>query len=617
MNSRQPAESTIYSLFSFPAEPAQRRAAFYFAAFVALTSLLITPFVRLPLPPSPAYQAVLFGPVICFELMTVFVLYSQYRVARSPAILAVAAGYWYSALMTGVYLLTFPGIVSRNGLFHASPQTAEYVYIFWHAGFPAAILLHVILEAFSRKRRPIGARPAHLLAGAVFLAVAALVCLLAYIACVHWRRLPLAMDFGRVTPVFLYAFGLPVLLLSLLALIVYYRATGGRTVPSLWLCVALLATMLDVGLAFGGGQRFSLGWYVSKWDTFVFAAIVLSGMLYEFTRMYRSLAALNGQVTESEAKYRTLFEQSRLAARKIAEQRDIIERMMASSREAIARCDSDGTVLFVNGRFAPLFGKPLRVGESLAAYCRGMKAAYGGLPERIGAYLAQRDDKPFRERVTVGTGPEGERHFDCYASPIVDEADGKLHGYLFAFGDRTEEERKANYDELTGLPNRRLAGERLQQATARAQASGEPLAVFFMDLDGFKKVNDTLGHDTGDRLLQEVAELLRVCVGDRGLCARWAGDEFVVVLDAPAERQELAAIAQETIAATRRIERIDGQRVAVSASIGIAVSPGDGDGGLALLQRADRAMYEAKLRGKSNWFFYADIGGEASSSEAG
>lgn len=614
MNSRQQAETTIYSLFSFPAEPSQRKAAFYLASFVALTSLLAIPFVRMQLPPSPAYQAVLFGPVICFELMTVFVLYSQYRVTRSPAILAVAAGYWYSALMTGAYLLTFPGIASREGLFGASPQSAEYVYIFWHAGFPLAILLHVAVDAASRKREAIGARPAQLLAGAVFVAVAALVCLLVYLACAHWRQLPLAMDFGRVTPIFFYAFGIPVLLLSLLALIVYYRATGGRTVTSTWLSVALLATMLDVGLAFGGGQRFSLGWYVSKWDTFVFAAIVLSGMLYEFTRMYRNMTELNRQVTESEAKYRALFGQSRLAARKIAEQRDIIERMVASSREAIVMCASDGLALFVNGRFEPLFGKPLRVGQSLAAYCRGMMAPNGTLPERIAAYLAQRDDRPFRERVTIETGQGHPRYFDCYASPIANEEDGKLHGYLFAFGDRTEEERKANYDELTGLPNRRLAGERLRQASARAQATGEPLAVFFMDLDGFKKVNDTLGHDTGDRLLQEVAELLRACVGVRGMCARWAGDEFVIVIDTPAGRRELETIARNAIEATRRIDRIDGQRVVVSASIGIAVYPDDGDGGLALLQRADQAMYAAKLRGKNNCVFSSDIGAPASDS---
>ena len=125
-----------YTLFTMKANRSQRRFAFIVGAVVAIISLLTAPLANLRLPMSASYQPALLSTVICFELITVFVLYSQFRVSRAPSILVLAAGYLYSALMTLVYMLTFPGIVSRWGLFHAGHQTAEYLYALWHAGIP-------------------------------------------------------------------------------------------------------------------------------------------------------------------------------------------------------------------------------------------------------------------------------------------------------------------------------------------------------------------------------------------------------------------------------------------------------------------------------------------------
>ena len=591
-----------YTLFTMKANRSQRRFAFIVGAVVAIISLLAAPLANLRLPMSASYQPALLSTVICFELITVFVLYSQFRVSRAPSILVLAAGYLYSALMTLVYMLTFPGIVSRWGLFHAGHQTAEYLYALWHAGFPIAMLLHMALEK-KDKQVQLSVRQMRTLTAAAFGTVILLVCLFTNITTAYERRLPIVMDKGHITPLFLFGFCLPILLLSLAALIGYYRMTRGSTVTASWLCVALLATMLDVGIVMCGGGRFSLGWYMSKLDTFIFANIVLAGMIYEFTKMYVKLTELYGQVTESEGKYKSLFTQSRLAEQKIAKQNNIIERMLESSHEAIVMCDSEGKAVLANGRFEQLFGRQLPIGSSLSAYCEGMKVPYGTLSERINAYFKQRPHQPFRERVSLDLAEGETRHYECFASPIASEDGDMLHGHLFTFGDRTDEERKANYDELTGLPNRRYTHERIQLVLDRAQQTGTACSIFFMDLDGFKKVNDTLGHEMGDRLLQEVAVILRGCVGNQGISARWAGDEFVVLIENADDSTELEDTARAIIRTIRQLDVIDGRRVSVSASIGIAVYPEDGTEGTALLQRADQAMYEAKARGKNNYCF--------------
>ncbi|WP_219834570.1 diguanylate cyclase domain-containing protein [Paenibacillus sp. R14(2021)] len=605
MNNQQAAATPAYTLFTLQASPSQRRFAFIIGAIVAAITLAGAPYAHLRFPRTGTLQPALFAAVICFELITVFVLYSQFRVCRAPSILVLAAGYLYSAGMATAYLLTFPGTLEhRPPLWHAEQQVPEYLYAFWHAGFPIAILLHVFIEkkyggmAFSPRQ---GRNWTALVFGGTLLLVA----LITTGVIRAQRSLPVVMDHGRITPFFLFAICLPVLLISLAALIAYFRSTRGSTVTASWLCVALLATLLDVGIVLCGGERFSLGWYISKMDTFVCANIVLAGMIYEFTKMYYRMTELYNQVTDSESRFKKLFVQSRIAEQKIAEQNKIIERMLESGHEAIAMCDEEGRVLFANQRFADMFGRTLAAGQQLADYCRDLRVSYGTLDRRIEAYFEQRLP-PFRERAAFQLEGGAARYYECYVSPIASEDGQLLHGHLFMFSDRTDEERKAHYDDLTGLPNRRYISQRIQEAVNRGREENVPFAVFFMDLDGFKRVNDTLGHEMGDRLLQETAVILRDCVGTYGISARWAGDEFVVLIEEAADTQLLDSMARAIIAAMGQLDRINGQRINVSASIGIAVFPQDGGDAAAILQRADQAMYEAKTRGKNDCWFYAD-----------
>ncbi len=171
-------------------------------------------------------------------------------------------------------------------------------------------------------------------------------------------------------------------------------------------------------------------------------------------------------------------------------------------------------------------------------------------------------------------------------------------------------ERLAHFDTLTGLPNRILCLDRLRSAIARARRRGNRAALLYVDLDGFKQVNDRFGHATGDRLLQEAARAMAGCVRDEDTVARLGGDEFAVVLDGLREAGEVRELAQRLLQRLRFTRGEGPREVQVTASIGIAVFPDDGDEVDVLLQRADEAMYRAKARGKSR-FACAGDGGPA------
>lgn len=160
---------------------------------------------------------------------------------------------------------------------------------------------------------------------------------------------------------------------------------------------------------------------------------------------------------------------------------------------------------------------------------------------------------------------------------------------------------KANYDALTGLPNRVIAKDRLQQALQNARKSGAPLAVMFLDLDKFKWVNDNLGHAAGDELLQQVAARCRECLRPGDTLARLGGDEFLCVLPAIAEIDTATAIAQAFVEALNRPFALRDGEARIGTSVGIALFPDHGDVAAALIERADTALYAAKHAGRNVW----------------
>ncbi|ALC15033.1 putative diguanylate cyclase [Desulfuromonas soudanensis] len=172
---------------------------------------------------------------------------------------------------------------------------------------------------------------------------------------------------------------------------------------------------------------------------------------------------------------------------------------------------------------------------------------------------------------------------------------------------KTEEEiyRLAHYDQLTGQPNRFLLRDRLHQALAQGIRDGEEVAVFFLDLDRFKWVNDTLGHAAGDALLQVVARRLTECVRAIDTVARIGGDEFVVILYGILSSDDLAVFASRILESLSRPTCLEGKEFIASASIGIAICPVDGEDEDTLLRNADTAMYAAKEVGGNSYQFFS------------
>ncbi len=209
---------------------------------------------------------------------------------------------------------------------------------------------------------------------------------------------------------------------------------------------------------------------------------------------------------------------------------------------------------------------------------------------------------------------QGEEYLEWLSISAVHDEQEELSHFVGIFTDITQakenEERLqylAHYDQLTGLPNRVLFDDRLRQAIAQARREQRQVAVLFLDLDGFKAVNDTLGHTSGDEMLQQVSERLTHCLRATDSVARFGGDEFTIALAAIEDRDDVIRIANKIIAEVARPYYLDGTEASVTTSIGISFYPGDGSDPNVLIQRADTAMYHAKRHGKNHHEFFGEI----------
>ncbi len=164
---------------------------------------------------------------------------------------------------------------------------------------------------------------------------------------------------------------------------------------------------------------------------------------------------------------------------------------------------------------------------------------------------------------------------------------------------------QAQFDALTRLPNRKLMRDRLERALSRAQIKGSMVVLMFIDLDDFKKINDTLGHEVGDKLLVSVSKRLRDAVREEDILARYGGDEFILILEDQENLDDAEIVARKVLSVLAMEFRLQGRSFFISGSIGIAVSPNDGAEAEELLKRADTAMYRVKDEGRNSYCFYS------------
>jgi diguanylate cyclase (GGDEF)-like protein len=164
----------------------------------------------------------------------------------------------------------------------------------------------------------------------------------------------------------------------------------------------------------------------------------------------------------------------------------------------------------------------------------------------------------------------------------------------------------AHHDTLTGLPNRRQLSKHLAHAIRQGRRYSKQLAVLFIDLDRFKTINDTMGHEAGDVLLQDIGRRLRHCLREGNILARFGGDEFAILVQEVQEPTHLAAVAQKILSVISEPLTVHGQEFHVTASVGISTYPKDGRNEQTLMKHADIAMYQAKEAGKNKFRFYSD-----------
>lgn len=298
-----------------------------------------------------------------------------------------------------------------------------------------------------------------------------------------------------------------------------------------------------------------------------------------------------------------------ITAKKLSEEKlRLAAQVMDSTNDGVFITDLYFKVLQVNRRFTELTG--MEEAEVLGRSHREIFSRQYNL-----AFFNRFEDKLTHlgkwEKDVWLKSTNGKAFLARFYMSQVQDREEQPANYVAVFADITQRKQNeedlrflANYDALTGLPNRTLLNERLDRAIIRAHRNKRGLAVLFTDLDRFKQINDTMGHKAGDVLLREVAARMTAAVRKEDTVARLSGDEFLVILEEVKTRDDVAVAARKIIELFAKPFPLEDGEVMMGQSIGIAFYPDDGQDVTTLLKNADTAMYAAKERGRNNYQFY-------------
>ncbi len=365
-----------------------------------------------------------------------------------------------------------------------------------------------------------------------------------------------------------------------------------------------------------GGQRFDirfhqeLHWQELKLNSLVLA-LLAGGLL---TALLVSLArSIKARAEDLQRRNTDIQQVVKERTHELANEKERALVTLESIADGVVTSDADGIIDYLNPVAERLSGwseKEL-VGRAIADLFKVLdeatrqeieNPALGSL--RSGIPVLHHEKSVFMDRrgdiVAINES----------AAPIRD-AQGRITGLVLVLHDVSNARQlnqqmsfQATHDALTGLPNRIRLIEHLQASLRAAETDASSLAVMFLDLDRFKVVNDTLGHDAGDQLLREVARRLKACVREGDIVSRLGGDEFVVVTRTASQREVVQRMAERLLQAFNEPFRLDGSEFFTTTSIGITLFPQDGKTSEALMKNADAAMYRVKSEGKNNFAFY-------------
>ncbi|WP_156428401.1 EAL domain-containing protein [Novosphingobium sp. FSW06-99] len=370
--------------------------------------------------------------------------------------------------------------------------------------------------------------------------------------------------------------------------------------------VALIATMIQsvrlAGLLCG---------QVAMWAAITCVVSALGGMLAMIIGVAIGSIAYARQREIDLAEYRRLQD----AAREQTRAQEILADFEETGQGWFWETDRRGMILYISAPVADLLGRTAEdlVGRPLTDLFQVEDQAAGQSGNRgertLTFHLSARSS--FSDLTVRAAVRDEERWWAITGRPIYDTFDN-FQGFRGSGADLTQQRRTqehvsrlAHFDSLTGLSNRFFMSQSLEKILIAPQMRQRACAVFLIDLDRFKQVNDTLGHPAGDQLLKQVAQRLERGVGSAGRVGRLGGDEFQIILPGRIERPMLAQIAAHIIESLSQSYNLDGSRVMIGASIGIAIAPDDGVTSEALIRNADLALYAAKDGGRGRFHFYA------------
>ncbi len=330
--------------------------------------------------------------------------------------------------------------------------------------------------------------------------------------------------------------------------------------------------------------------------------------------MFRDMLELNNRLVNAERELARKNGELRRLSAVLRKDLHLAHRVLQSSGEAVVVTDRERRLVDANQAFTAITGhtKADLLGEIHVLSEPGQQPA--GFVDGIWEQVARTGRW---QGECIGRRKSGELFPKWLTVSAVPDDSGVLRHFVVNFSDITrlkdaEErwQRLAFYDSLTHLPNRVLFKDRLEQAMVRARRDAVPLALLFIDLDEFKIVNDSLGHDAGDQLLCIAARRVEICVRQADSLARLGGDEFTVIMHGNPSDADVLHVCDKIIKAINAPFDLGQQSVRIGASIGIARFPSDGDDPDTLLKHADTAMYAAKAAGRNTSRYYSPALGE-------
>ena len=324
-----------------------------------------------------------------------------------------------------------------------------------------------------------------------------------------------------------------------------------------------------------------------------------------------SLDVMSTELEERNQALRRELNERRQAESRIEQSLSLLRATLDATADGIVAVDNGQRVESFNARFLEMWHiPPEAIGGLHAREITVLMARQLMAPDAFIEMARHFDTHPDVERCEVLDLDDG-RILECYSRPR--RIGEQIVGRVWSFRDITERRQAetrlaymANYDSVTGLPNRHLLRERLDRAIKHEARSHRHLAIMFLDLDNFKSINDTLGHDVGDRVLQVVANRLLACLRESDTVARIGGDEFTVLVEDMTTMESIAALAQQIIDSLSLPFPLDGREMFCTVSVGIAIYPDDSESLDGLMKSADSAMYRAKEQGRNTYRFFTE-----------